>query len=92
MYKKITHTIVEEHFDDQESVTLADEIKNTWKAPLRYYPDGQQIASGLPSSYERSVGNNRCGNCKAYNPSTSVCMNWLQPVRLEYVCSNWTAI
>ena len=52
MYKRITHTIVEEHFDHPDAVAMAAESKSKGKAPLRYYADGQQIASDLPQSYQ----------------------------------------
>ena len=51
MYKRITHTIVEEHFDDPMAVELSEGIKKTSRAPLRYYPDGEEISSNLPPSY-----------------------------------------
>ncbi len=88
MYKKITHTIVEEHFDSPEAV----DIKEQWKAPLRYYADGEQIASGLPISYRAGTEDRRCGNCMAFDTSTSTCFYWLQPVRADYVCDAWKEI
>lgn len=88
MYKKITHTIVEEHFDHPMSA----EIKSTFKPPLRYYADGQQIPSDLPMSYQLATGENHCGNCLAFDPTRSVCRHWMLPVRTEYVCPHWTAI
>lgn len=36
MYKKITHTIVEEHFDCPEAVDLAAEIENSKEAPMKF--------------------------------------------------------
>ena len=51
MYKRITHTIVEEHFEHPMAVEMSEGVKKTFKAPLRYYTDGQQIASDLPPSY-----------------------------------------
>jgi hypothetical protein len=92
MYKKITHTIVEEHFDHPMAVEISEGIKKTWKAPLRYYPDGQQIASGLPTSYRVGTIEQQCGNCKAFDAAKSTCLHWLQPVRADYVCDTWTAI
>jgi len=92
MYKRITHTIVEEHFDHPEAVAMAAESKSTGRAPLRYYADGQQIASDLPQSYQLAVGENRCGNCLAFDPTRNVCRHWMLPVRVEYVCPHWTAI
>lgn len=92
MYKKITHTIIEEHFDHPVGATIADEIKSEWKAPLRYYLDGQQIASGLPTSYRVGTAEQNCGNCLAFDPTRNVCKHWQQPVRSEYVCDAWTAI
>jgi len=89
MYKIITHIIVEEHFDSPEE---SEDVKAEWKAPLRYYPDGVQIPSGLPISYQIASGNNRCGNCKAYKPANGACSRWLEPVRPGYVCQAWTAI
>jgi len=88
MYKKITHYIVEEHFDHP----LAVDIKAQWKAPLRYYADGQQIASDLPPSYQLATGENRCGNCLAFDSTRNTCNQWKLPVRAEYVCAGWTAI
>lgn len=88
MYKKITHTIVEEHFDNPEDI----DIKSEWKAPLRYYADGQQISSNLPTSFLLALGENRCDNCLAFNPATSICGKFSAMVRPEYVCAAWTAI
>jgi len=88
MYKRITHTIVEEHFDHPDAVN----IKAQWKAPLRYYADGQQIASDLPLSYQLATGENRCGNCLAFDSVRNTCNKWQLPVRAEYVCAAWTAI
>ena len=82
MYKKITHTIVEEHFDHPMAAQIAEGIKSKGKAPLRYYADGQQIASDLPQSYQLSTGDNRCGNCLAFDPTRNVCKHWMLPVRL----------
>ena len=92
MYKRITHTIVEEHFDHPMAVELSTEGKKTWKAPLRYYADGQQIPSDLPQSYQLAVGENSCGNCLAFDPTRNVCKQWMLPVRVDYVCAAWTAI
>ena len=88
MYKKITHTIVEEHFDNPDAV----DIKAQWKAPLRYYADGQQISSNLPPSFRVATDNNRCDNCLAFDPATTICSKWAAMVRPEYVCDAWTAI
>jgi hypothetical protein len=88
MYKKITHNIVEEHFDHPDAV----EIKAQWKAPLRYYEDGQQISSNLPTSFFLATGENRCGNCLAFDPATTICSKFSAMVRPEYVCAAWTAI
>ena len=92
MYSKITHTIVEEHFGHPMAVEMSEGIKSTWKAPLRYYADGQQIPSFLPSSYRLGTTEQNCGNCLAFDSSNNVCKHWLQPVRPEYVCDAWTAI
>lgn len=92
MYSKITHTIVEEHFDHPIAATMSKEIKNEWKSPLRYYADGQQIASGLPQSYRLGTTEQSCRNCKAFDASSSACLKWLQPVRADYICDAWTAI
>lgn len=92
MYKKITHHIIEEHFEHPMAVEMAEGIKKTWKAPLRYYADGAQIPSDLPQTYQLAVGNNRCGNCRAFDSSRNVCTYWQLPVRVEYVCPHWTAI
>ena len=92
MYKRITHTIVEEHFDHPEAVAMSTESKSTGRAPLRYYADGQQIASDLPQSYQLAVGENRCGNCLAFDTTRNVCKQWMLPVRADYVCAAWTAI
>jgi len=92
MYKKITHTIVEEHFDHPMAVKMSNEMKSTWKAPLRYYADGEQISSDLPMSYQLSIGQTSCGNCRAFDATTSQCRYWTLPVRAEYVCPHWTVI
>lgn len=86
MYKKITHTIVEEHFDSIE------DVKMSWKAPLRYYPDGEQISSNLPQSYRLTTNDNRCGTCTAFNPDTNICRAWSALVRPEYICDRWSPI
>lgn len=88
MYTKITHTIVEEHFDNPDAV----DIKAQWKAPLRYYTDGQGIPYNLPPSYAQATGENRCGSCLAFNPATSICGKFSAMVRPDYVCAAWTAI
>ncbi len=88
MYKRITHTIVEEHFDHP----MAVDIKNTFKPPLRYYANGSQIASDLPASYRLGTAEQQCGNCLAFDASRNVCKKWMLPVRAEYVCDAWTAI
>lgn len=92
MYKKITHTIVEEHFDHPMAAQIADGIKSEWKAPLRYYADGLQISSNLPPSFLLATGDNRCGNCLAFDPATTICSKFSAMVRPEYVCAAWTAI
>lgn len=92
MYKKITHTIVEEHFDHPLAAKLAKDInKSSWKTPLRYYADGTQISSNLPQSYQVSSTASRCENCLAYNPETAICSQWSALVRPEYVCDSWVA-
>ena len=92
MYKKITHTIVEEHFDHPDAVEMSEGIKKTGKAPLRYYADGEQIASNLPKSYRPGTVENQCVNCLAFDPTRNVCKQWMLPVRADYVCAAWTAI
>jgi hypothetical protein len=92
MYKRIIHHIVEEHFDHPMAVEMAESNKKTWKAPLRHYPDGEQIASDLPLSYRLGTVQNQCGNCLAFDSSNSSCKHWMLPVRAEYVCDVWTAI
>ena len=92
MYKKITHTIVEEHFDHPSAVEMSEGIKKTWKAPLRYYADGEQMSSNLPPSFQVATGSNRCGNCLAFDPTTTICGKWAAMVRPEYICAAWTAI
>jgi hypothetical protein len=84
MYKRITHTIVEEHFDIPKKVK--------WKAPLRFYSDGEQISSSLPKSYQLAMGDSKCGNCLALDPVKNVCMYWQTQVRADYVCGGWTAV
>lgn len=84
MYKRITHTIVEEHFDIPKKVK--------WKAPLRFYSDGEQISSSLPKSYQLATRDSKCGNCLAFDPIKNICMYWQTPVRADYVCGGWTAI
>lgn len=93
MYKKITHTIVEEHFDHPLATEITDEIKATFKAPLRYYTNGGQIPSDLPESYQQATSlTQRCANCLAYDAPYAVCKKWQLPVRTEYVCAAWTPV
>jgi hypothetical protein len=93
MYKKITHTIVEEHFDHPMATQIAKEVnKSSWKEPLRYYSDGTQISSNLPYSYRISASEQRCDSCLKFNPATNICSQWSALVRPEYVCDSWTAI
>lgn len=92
MYRKITHTIVEEHFDHPMAVEMAEETKKTWKTLLRYYDDGEQISYNLPPSFFPATDNNRCGNCLAFDPATTMCGKFSAMVRPEYVCAAWTAI
>jgi hypothetical protein len=92
MYKKITHTIVQEHFDHPSAASMSKEIKSTWKAPLRYYPNGEQMSSNLPPSFRVATDSKYCGNCLAFNPATFICAKWSALVRPEYVCDAWTAI
>lgn len=92
MYKKITHTIVEEHFDYPITGNTSTESKMQGKAPQRYFPDGEQMSSNLPPSFCVSMDNNRCGNCLAYDPATKICGKFSALVRPEYVCAAWTAI
>jgi len=80
MYKRITHTIVEEHFDQPV----------TWKYPQRYYGDGSVIPYKLPQSYQTSTNDSRCENCLARDPMTNYCSQWDAVVRPEYVCDAWT--
>jgi hypothetical protein len=92
MYKKITHSIVEEHFDHPEAVKLARTVnKPTWKAPLRYFPDGTQVSSNMPISFRLATGQQNCGNCLAYDSATGICSKWSALTRPEYVCDAWTA-
>jgi len=100
MYKKITHTIVEEHFDHPMATAVAKELRNSWKAPLRYYPNGEQIPSNLPESYSLATSDQRCENCAYFatvtgsvtGPDTPVCTKWQAVVRPEYHCAAWTPI
>jgi hypothetical protein len=92
MYKKITHTIVEEHFGHPMAADLAEKVKKKWKAPLRHYPDGEQIPSGLPVSYRLGTAEKECRNCQAFDATRSACLHWKQPVRADYLCDAWTAI
>ncbi len=92
MYKKITHHIVEEHFDHLVSAEMLNEIKKTWKAPLRYFLNGEQMSSNLPPSFRVATDNGRCGNCLAFDPATTICSKFSAMVRPEYVCDAWTAI
>jgi hypothetical protein len=92
MYKRITHTIVEEHFEHPMAVEMSEGIKKTWKAPLRYFPNGEQMSSNLPPSFRVATGSDRCGNCLAFDPTTTICAKWSALVRPEYVCDAWTAI
>lgn len=92
MYKKITHTIVEEHFDHPAAAQLSRNVnKSSWKAPLRYYSDGTQVSSNLPSSYRLSTGDQSCGSCLAYDSATGICSKWAALARPEYICDAWTA-
>lgn len=92
MYKRITHTIVEEHFDHPIAVEMSEGIKKTWKAPQRYYPNGEQMSSNLPPSFRVATDSNRCGNCLAFDPATMICGKFSAMVRPEYVCDAWTLI
>lgn len=92
MYKKITSNIVEEHFDHPLAAKIAKKVNSIWEIPLRCYPDGVHISSFLPLSYQEGTPEQNCGNCKAYDPATSSCMQWMEPVRAEYVCDAWTSI
>jgi hypothetical protein len=86
MYKRITHKIVEEHFASHE------DVKSKWKAPLRFFSNGEQMSSNLPVTFQLATGDSRCGNCLAYNPSTAICSKWVAMVRPEYYCPSWTPI
>lgn len=92
MYKRITHTIVEEHFDHPMAVEMSEGIKKTSMNMLRYYADGEQIASGLPPSYCMTTTEKKCGNCLAFDSATTICGKFSAMVRPEYVCAAWTAI
>lgn len=92
MYRKITHNIVEEHFDHPMAVEMSEETKKTWNTSLRYYDDGEQISYNLPPSFLPATDNNRCGNCLAFDPATTMCGKFSAMVRPEYVCAAWTAI
>lgn len=92
MYKKITHTIVEEHFDHPVDFEIAEGIKKTSMNMLRYYADGEQIVSGLPPSYCMATTEKKCGNCLAFDPTKNICKQWQLPVRTDYVCAAWTAV
>jgi hypothetical protein len=93
VYKKITHSIVEEHFDHPLAVKMSQDVnKAQWKAPLRYYSDGTQIPTNLPMSYRLATSANGCMNCLAFNSATTMCSKWSEPVRPDYVCDAWTPI
>jgi hypothetical protein len=92
MYKKITHTIVEEHFAHPTMNGMSKEVKKTWKAPQRYYSDGEQISCNLPPSFCIATEDSRCGNCLAYDPATTICGKFSARVRPEYACAAWTVI
>jgi len=92
MYKRITHTIVEEHFEHPMAVEMAEGIKKTWKAPLRYFSNGEQMSSNLPPSFQIATSRDRCGNCLAFDPTTTICSKWAAMVRPDYVCAAWTVI
>jgi len=74
------------------AVEMSEEIKKTWKAPLRYFPNGEQMSSNLPPSFQVATGSNRCGNCLAYDPTTMICGKFSALVRPDYVCAAWTVI
>lgn len=92
MYTRITHTIVEEHFDHPMAVDVAEGIKKTRKVPLKCFPNGEQMSSNLPPSFRIAIGDNRCGNCLAFDPATAICSKWSAMVSPEYVCDAWTVI
>lgn len=92
MYKKITHTIVEEHFAHPTMSGMSKEVKKTWKAPQRYFPDGEQMSSNLPPSFLLATDNNCCGNCLAFDPATKICSKFSAMACSKYVCPEWTAI
>jgi hypothetical protein len=85
MYKRITHTIVEEHFDNPPN------SKTSWHYPQRYYDDGSVIPYKLPQSYVLASGESSCANCLAYNPETSMCVRWDALVRPTYICDEYVS-
>lgn len=83
MYKRITHTIVEEHFDQPV----------TWLYPQRYYSNGEVIPYKLPQTYVLSaVPEQSCETCGYRNSTNNYCSRWDAVVRPEYTCSEWKPI
>jgi hypothetical protein len=50
------------------------------------------MSSNLPPSFCMATDTNRCGNCLAFDPATTICGKFSALVRPEYVCAAWTAI
>jgi hypothetical protein len=78
MYKRITHNIVEEHFE-----------KPVQQINRRYYPDGMLIPMELPQSYSPGSAEASCATCLARNPTNNWCAMWHALVRADYVCDAW---
>ena len=52
----------------------------------RTYPTGELIPEQLPASYGIAQ---KCSNCVAYNPKTTICSTYLAMVKPDYWCSSW---
>jgi hypothetical protein len=91
MYKIITHTIIEEHFDNPADI--ANAVVSSDTTIFRTYPDGSLIPFSLPISYVMaSNAVPHCGNCVAYTANTGYCSTYDAAVESDYVCATWKAI
>ena len=88
MYKVITHTIIEEHFDTPGD--LANAVTSSDTMIFRTYHNGEVIPFSLPISYAIATpGGAHCGNCAAY--SDGWCSTYDAVVNSGYVCATWRA-
>ena len=96
MYKIITHTIIEEHFDNPADIANAMVSSDT--VILRTYPNGTVIPSSLPYSYVIATTDQNCGNCLAFSANSANsanignCLTYCSTVRPEYVCATWKPV